>query len=188
MDILKSFEEEKNFVLEKLDRLYNSIQNLYYEGKMSLQKNSTIINETVQHLKPVLMNHTDLDNQVIFPFASKHIPILEPVINFLKAERKEFITQLESFEILFQEFSQRNNSFVNYMLLEKMREKGIYVVCIVRNHMQAEVETVYKVLNQKLKLIEKKELSRLIQKRMNDKKKGLNITSAANHINRIRLL
>ena len=74
------------------------------------------------------------------------------------------------------------------MLLEKMREKGIYVVCIVRNHMQAEVETVYKVLNQKLKLIEKKELSRLIQKRMNDKKTGLNITGAANHINRIRLL
>ncbi len=187
MDILKSFEEEKNFVLEKLDRLYDSIQNLHYEGKMSLQKNTKIINETVQHLKPILTNHMDLDNQVIFPFAGKHIPILEPVINFLKAERREFIAQLESFEVLFQEFSQRSNSSVNYMLLEKLREKGVYVVCIVRNHMQAEIEAVYKVLDQKLKLVEKKGLSHLIQKCMNDKKTISNITGTVNRINRIRL-
>ncbi len=166
MYILRSFEEEKNLVLEKFDLLYDSIQNLHYEGKMSFSKNMRIINETVQQLKPILANHMNLDDQVIFPFASNNIPILEPMINFLKAERNEFIAQLESFEVLFQEFIQHKTGVANYMLLEKMREKGIYVVCIVRNHMQAEIEGIYKVLDQRLKFVEKKELFRLIQKYM----------------------
>ena len=187
MDILKSFEEEKNLVLEKLDLLYESIQNLHYEGKMSLPKNTRIINETVQHLKPILTNHMNLDDQVIFPFASKHIPILDPMINFLKAERNEFTAQLKSFEILFQEFIQRNSVAANYMLLEKLREKGIYVVCIVRNHMQAEIEVVYKALDQKLKLVEKKELFRLIQKHMTNKITSSNVNGAVNRLSRIRL-
>lgn len=171
MNILKSFEDEKTLVHQKLDLLYESIQNLHYEGKMSLQKNMRRINETVQHLKPILSNHTALDEQVIFPFASKHIPVLEPMINFLKAERREFTAQLESFEVLFQEFIQRSNSSVNDMLLGRLREKGIYIVCIVRNHMQAEIEGIYKILEQKMTLVEKRELYHLIQKHMKKKER-----------------
>lgn len=187
MNIPKSFENEKNLVLEKLDLLYDSIQNLHYEGKMSFQKNTRIINETVQHLKPILTNHMNLDDQVIFPFARTHIPILEPAINFLKAERNEFTAQLESFEILFQEFIQRNNGTVICMLLEKLREKGTYVVCIVRNHMQAEIEMVYKVLDQKLKLAEKKLLFRLMQKYMKNTKTSSKINAGMSHVRKIQL-
>jgi len=158
MDVLKSFEDEKNLVLEKLDLLYESIQSLHYEGKMSLQKNIRVIYGIVQHLKPILVNHTNLDEEVIFPFAGKHIPILEPMINFLKAERNEFNAQLESFEVLINEFNHGTDNSTNYMLLEKLCDKGTYLVCIVRNHMQAEIEGVYNVLDQRLNLFEKKAL------------------------------
>ncbi|HLF18417.1 MAG TPA: hypothetical protein VI749_05930 [Candidatus Omnitrophota bacterium] len=180
MNILRSFEEEKNLVLEKLDLLYDSIQNLHYEGKMSFSKNTKVINETVQQLKSILMNHMDLDDQVVFPFVSKHVPILEPMINFLNSERNEFTAQLKSFEVLFQGLIQGHAGAVNYMLLEKLREKGTYVVCIVRNHMQAEIEGIYKVLDQKLKLVEKKELYRLIQKYMTNKTTSLKINAGVN--------
>ena len=175
MGILKVFEDERKFVLGQIDLLYDSIENLRYEGKMSFRKNARLINQTVQHLKPILTHHKDLDDQVIFPYAGKHIPILEPMINFLKAERNEFIAQLESFEVLFEEFVSHKKGVSNYMLLEKLIDKGAYVVCIVRNHIQAEIEGIYKVLDQKLKLVEKKELCQLIQKNAAGFKKDFKI-------------
>lgn len=175
MDVLKSFENEKRIVLEKLDFLHESIQNLHYEGKISLQKNVKNIEKTVQYLKELLMEHMKLDEEVIFPFASKQIPILDPMINFLKAERNEFNANLASFEILFQEFIAENNLSINHMLLEKLREKGTYVVCIVRNHVQTESEGIYKVLDQRLHLAEKKELYQLISKHMKSDSRLLGI-------------
>ena len=170
MNIFKSFEEEKNFVLEKLDLLYDSIQDLHCEGKISFQKNMKLINETIQQLKPILANRANLDDQVIFPFASKHIPLLEPMINFLKAERNEFTAQLKSFEVLLQKLIQGHTGAANHALLKKLCEKGTYVVCIARNHVQAEAEGVYKVLDQKLKFFEKKELHKFIHEHI--KKSG----------------
>lgn len=170
MNILRSFEHEKSFVFEKLDLLYEALQNLHYEGKVLLLKNARLISETVQQLKPILRNHADLDEQVIFPFASKHIPILQIMIAFLKAERNEFTIQLNSFDVLFNELTQCHDDNTKQVLLEKIRVKGVYSVCIVRNHMQAELEGVYKVLESKLKLIEKQELYSLIQRYEQDKK------------------
>ena len=186
MNIHKSFEEEKNFVLEKLDLLYDAIQNLHYEGKMSLQKNTRIINETIRDLRPLLTNHLNLDDHIIFPFASKRIPMLEPMINFLKAEHNEFTAQLESFEMLFQEFIQRNISAVNNIPLEKLREKGAYVVCIMRNHMQAEIEGIYKVLDQRLKLVEKRELFHLMQEYMKDPEANSGINAGGTRVKKFR--
>ncbi len=164
MEILASLEKEKSIVLARLDFLHESIQNLHYEGKMSLQKNVRNIEESIKCLKEILSNHIKRDDEIIFPFAVKHIPILDPMINFLKAERSEFETQLKTFEKLFQKFITDRNTSLNYAPPEKLREKGVYVVCIVRNHMQTEDEGIYKVLDQQLHLPEKRALCALMQK------------------------
>lgn len=158
MRFLTSFEREKEHVLSQLDQLFEAIQGLHYEGKMSLQKNIRTIQTIVNGLRPILDEHARLDHDVIFPFAVKHIPILEPMVNFLQAERKEFFAQLESFDVLVQKFGAEDSDGMNVLFLEKLREKGTYIVCIIRNHMQAEIEGIYKVLDKRLTLPEKREL------------------------------
>ena len=162
--ILKSFKQEKNTVLEKLTLLYESIQNLQYEGKVSFQKDIKDIEEIVRGLKKILFAHMSLDEGVIFPFARRHIPRLDPMISFLNAERNEFRNQLETFEFLVGKLTEEESALEHEKIFGQLREKGVYVVCIMRNHIQAESEGVYKVLDQELHVREKAELYKFINK------------------------
>lgn len=171
--VLRYFKEEKEIVFNKLDLLQTSIQNLQYEGKVSFQKNIRNIGDSVESLKKIFLKHTALDDEIIFPFARKHIPRLDAMISFLNAERNELKSQLETFEILFHHLVDKKGKLEHYKISEQLKDKGIYVVCIMRNHIQAEREGVYNVLDKELNILEKKKLYTLLKKNIKSYQKQM---------------
>ena len=154
--ILVLFKKEHNDVLGKLDSLDESINNLQYEGKVYFGKNSKAIEKNVNFLKKKLFYHIALDEKVIFPFLETHIPKLSPLLFFLRAERNEVKLSLDNFEKLFQKITAETDSFIRQRIILQLKEKGIYIVCLMRNHIQMEIESVYKPVDQQLHVEEKR--------------------------------
>lgn len=152
------FQREKSGVLQKLDRLDGAVRNLQYEGKMFSRKNMREIQGAVNYLKKRLFEHIAIDEEVVFPFLQKHIPRMEPLLCFLRAERSEFKLSLENFEELFEKFKDEQNGLRQRKIFEQMKEKGMYVTCLVRHHIQIEMESVYNMVDRQLHEDEKNEL------------------------------
>ncbi len=156
--VLALFTSEHENVLGKLDELNESINNLQYEGKVFVGKNIKAIEKTVSFLKKKLLQHIELDEKIIFPYVQKHIPKLDPMLSFLRAERNEFKLTLKDFESLFKQLKDEKNALKQQKIIDQMKEKGVYAICLMRNHIQIEIESVYKPIDRELHTNEKKEL------------------------------
>lgn len=156
--VMALFKKEHQEVLQKLDDLNDSISNLQYEGKMFFGKNTKAIEKSIQFLKKKLFEHIELDEEVIFPYVQIHIPKLDPMMCFLRAERNEFKLSIKNFEFLSKQLREEKNDLRQQRIIDQIKEKGIYAICLMRNHIQIEIESVYKPVDRELHWDEKKEL------------------------------
>lgn len=157
-----SLEHSHGETLSHIDEFTIALQEFCYEGKVSHDKNLKKIQQHVAFFQDELLPHMALDEKVVFPFLEKHIPRLEPVLHFLKAEHIEFRESLSSFEKIFKTLSS-GSAVQDRRSIEQLRERGLYLICLIRNHIHSENESVYRVMNEDLKDKEKEEFSRLAE-------------------------
>jgi hemerythrin-like domain-containing protein len=157
-NIIHSLQFDNQAVMKKADQLHDVLNNLIYEGKASLGKNAAKIEETIEFFRENLFPHMNCDETVIFPFVERHLPRYEQTIRFLAAEHRELQDNFESFECLYKEFKKEKKDFNRQKIIDKLRDKGIYLFCVIRNHLQGENESIYKAAQEQLNESEKGEL------------------------------
>lgn len=163
-DIVELLEKDHAATLQKTGRLQDVLTNLRYEGKLSFGKNVMEARELLKFFNREMVDHLTLEEQVLFPFLQTHIPKLEPAIHFFQAEHEDFKKNLVGFKLLLREILKEKDDIPRGKTIEKIRETGTYLVYLLRNHIQAESESVYKVLVRELRADEKKDLERQIEK------------------------
>ncbi|MDO8580868.1 MAG: hypothetical protein Q7S13_05245 [Candidatus Omnitrophota bacterium] len=136
-------DEERSFVLSKLQQLESALTGLQYEGKVFSSNHIKTIGEIVRFLRQKYQEHTRLDENVIFPFLTKHIPKLSPILQFLKMESQDFQSLFETFDKILLELKEKNRILLRNNIIEQLRSKGVYLICLVRSHIQMEEESVY---------------------------------------------
>ena len=157
-DIVPFLENQHRDVLSQIDQLTSALQGLHYEGKASLGKNIKEVEKALVFFHKELLPHIVLDEEIIFPFLEKHIPKLQPMLSFLKAEHSEFAESLHSFEKIFRRLQEEPGEQKSRAIIEQLREKGIYLNCLIRNHIHTESEGVYRAIDEDLKKEEKRQL------------------------------
>lgn len=153
----------------KIDQFYDALNNLRYEGKVSLGKNTKVIGETIKYFKAQVLPHIRLEEDVVFDFLNVHMPKLDPTLRFLREDHKEFKMNLSAFELLFKRFKAEKNDLKRIKIQERLRAKGIYIVSHMRSHIRLEDESIYKVIDQELHPDEK----RLFLEKMKEKGKRI---------------
>ncbi len=143
-------DEEKASVLSKLEQLEKALLGLQYEGKVSSSNHIKKIEEIVCFLRKKYQEHTKLDEKIIFPFLSKHVPRLYPTLQFLKMESQDFQGIFEIFDKVLSEFKGKNKILLRNSIIEQVRDKGIYLVCLIKNHIHLEEKSVYRAIFQEL--------------------------------------
>lgn len=159
--------EHINFFKE-IDRFHNSLNNLHYEGKVSLGKNTKAIEKTIKYFKDQVFPHVTFEEDVLFDFLSIHMPRLDPTLRFLRADHKEFKANFRNFESLFKKFKAEKNDLKRNKIQEKLRIKGVYIIFLMRNHIRLEDESICKAMDKEFHPEEKK----LFLKQMKQKYKG----------------
>lgn len=148
--------------LQKIDRLQDILTNLRFEGKVRLGKNLKEAGRVLDFFDKELMPHLNLEEKILFPFVETHLPKLESVIHLLQAEHEDFRKNLEGFRFLLQEIPKKKYESIRGEMTERLREQGLYLIYLLRNHIQEETETVYKVANRELRPSEKSTLQKEI--------------------------
>lgn len=158
------FKAEHQSALENTRQLENLLTNLRYEGKPALGRNLKEIRAVLNFFNQDLMSHISVEEGVLFPFVGTHVPKLEPALHLLQAEHEDFKGSLRSFDLSLSELEKENSDPDRGRIIEKVRERGTYLIYLIRNHIQAEMESVYRVIDQELRAGEKKELEKRVKK------------------------
>ena len=146
--------------LEEADRLYRVLNNLHYEGKAMVGKNVNEAREVLLFFRTELAEHVELEDKVLFPFLETHLPKLETLISLLRSEHEDFRRSCQDFELALMELVSERRDATQPGILERIRETGIYLVYLLRNHVHVEQEGIYKVAERDLRAEEKQELAR----------------------------
>ncbi len=144
--------------LQKADQFYELLSNLRYEGKAAFGRNTHGIQEVLKFFRNELLVHISVDEDIVFAFAETHIPRLKLITGLLRAEHAEFKSALNNFELLFIELQEAKNDLTRSKIVEQLKDKGTYITYLLRNHIQAESESIYKILDAELHMNEKKTL------------------------------
>jgi len=151
-------------VFEKLDQLENALYSLQYEGKIFSSSHINKAEEAVRFLEHKYAGHIKLDDCIIFPFLEKHIPRLSSVLLYLKAERREFQEGFKVFERTLSELKKGNQDIIRYNLIARLKDKGIYLISLIRSHIQLEEQSVYESITRELHQDERNALIEKIMK------------------------
>ncbi|MBI4352680.1 MAG: hemerythrin domain-containing protein [Candidatus Omnitrophica bacterium] len=154
--------EEHAEIDREVHRLEEALFKLRYEGKNSLGKNLKELHETLEFFETNLVSHMALEEDVLFPFFRRHVPKLESLILLLGSEHENLKKDLDRMKVFLADFSRRRTSPPGEAL-ERLKEKGMYFVYLLRSHLHVEGESVYRAIEKELRRDEKKELVRRIE-------------------------
>ncbi len=133
-------------MLKEVNKLYAALNNLQYEGKIFVRRNIRNVFRSVRSIKKDLFPHMKFDDDKLFPFFQKHIPKYEPILEYFKGEHAEIREEFKALEVLFLKAEKAKTDTGEQKLAAKLRDHGIYLVCLVRNHLQVEGQNIYKMM------------------------------------------
>ena len=157
-NLVASFNDIHNIAIQKTEHLSDVVTNLRYEGKFSLGKNLKEIQKVIDFFSRHMKKHIQLEEEIIFPFLETHIPKLDSLTRLLCSEHKDFEKNFETLQFQLQTFSKVRTEPERGKAIEKLRDVGVYLAYLLRNHMQQENESVYKAIEKELRRNERKEL------------------------------
>lgn len=158
-----SLHQDREGILSESNALEDALQCLRYEGKVNIGKNINVADKKLGLLTEKILLHIKME-EIIYSFLSVHVPKLDPLIRLLKAEHEEIKVDLEVLEFLLKEITQEKLESKRNQDIEKLKDKGTYLVYLLRNHLRAETDSVYPVIQNELHEEERKELwSRLLK-------------------------
>ena len=155
-------QQEHKEALEKTNQLDEVLTHLRFEGKVQLGKNTDDLERLIAYFKKQLLTHVKKE-EAVFSFLQTRIPKLDPLLHLLQAEHKELKVNIEVLEFLSHDLSQEKGDAHRIQIIEKLKEKGTYLIYFLRHHLQVEEEGVYLAIDKDLKKDEKKEVARLLQ-------------------------
>ncbi len=166
LEKMKDIHEE---LFEKTDRLNRALSNLRYEGKANVGKNLKETWEILSFFEKELQAHVDAEEKFLFPFLEAHVPRLSPLISLFRAEHEDFRKNLKRFRLALEDLYGEKSDCGRSESIDKVKEVGTYLIYLLRQHLPAEEESVYKAIDHELHEEEREELEKLMT--LNDGKR-----------------
>src|SRR3989338_2371076 len=141
------------------DELHTILTNLRYEGKHLLGRNLREIREILEYVDEELDCLIDTEEQVLFPFLRTHMPKLGSVLHLFGSEHEDFRKNLKIIQAQLDKLSREENGSNRAKIIERISETGTYLIYLIRNHIQAESKSIYKIIEHDLHASEKRELT-----------------------------
>ncbi len=128
---------------------------LRYEGKITRFKNLKEVRDSTGALDVILKRHRKIQEKVIFPYLSAHIPRHEGAIHFLRSEHDDIDRNKVKLRKEIREFP-KGDPFLNS---GKVYESGIFFVSLLRHHLSFELRNIRLLIRKGLRPDEKQEIS-----------------------------
>ena len=157
-NVLQDMESLQADILLKSNEFFAALNNLRYEGKAGLKRNMRTISRLNHCFRKELLPHFQADEQVVFPYVESHFPKYSPLLSFLKAEHEEIKNNFDDLDGMVSEIALGKNKPLRQGQVDRIYDRGTYIYCLIRNHIQMESEVIYRGIQKNLHPSEKKEL------------------------------
>ena len=156
--VLKSFREDHRNALTQVAKLDEALLGLQFEGKTSAGLHLNQIRSVIGFFLTSFAEHTELEDQIVFPYLASHIPKIELVLPFLHSEHEALEENLKHLEVLINLFSDKPSEAHQLRIITQLREVGAYLIYLLRHHIEAERTSIYQMIDSELRPNERKEL------------------------------
>ncbi len=167
--VLKASDAE---ALRKVEHLDRALTRLHYEGKAMVGRNVNEAREVLLFFTSELAEHVELEDKVLFPFLEMYLPKLGTLISLLRSEHEDFRRSVQQFELALLDLTTERRDARQPGVLEQVRDAGLYLVYLLRNHVHVEQEGIYKVVERVLRRDEKQELARRLAQGVREPARG----------------
>jgi len=146
------------FLTSEIDKLYSVLNALRHEGRPQLGKNLRRLNESTRFLHDGLAKIMDYEEKCLFPFIGTHIPRFQPLIFLLCSEHEDFRRLLLDLQSALAALKRQKEAAHQFRVIQRIEEKGAYLVCLLRSHLWAEDKKIFDAARQELRKGEKEKL------------------------------
>ncbi len=167
------FEHNGKEILGYTESLHKALTRLRYEGKVSIGKNIKTASRVTKVLDQRARSHSNFQERILFPFLETHIPRYETRIHFLRSDHHEIKKYSQKLRNLLRSLSKKFGKD-HHIDSGAIQETGVYLIGLLRHHIQLEEEGIHKALKKDLNRDELNAISKKIQKWVicHDGKKG----------------
>ena len=144
-------------LVNKSNQLYDVLVGLRYEGKICFGRNLHEVSRLVNFFNKNLKTHLHLQKS-LFLSLKDYLPRLEPAMTFLRAEHRELEINLKILNFFTRELYAHQDDTRRNLMIEKLRDRGIYFLHLLNNHFQMENGTIYDLVEKRLGVAQKKEI------------------------------
>ena len=161
--LIQTFEKNHASLATEIDALHSVLHVFCHEGRAQFGKNMRRLDDAIRSLEVRLGFVSAYEEKCLFPFISVHIPRFEPLITLLGSEHEDFRRLLKGLGRSLSAFKQEKEASLQLRSVQRIREEGMYLICLMRSHLWAETRNMYEALNRELRAEEKENLARRLQ-------------------------
>ncbi len=158
--LLKLLEKNHATFAAETDDLRAILHLFFHEGRAHYGKNVRRLDQRIQSLEIHLNTLMAYEEEALFPFVGTHIPRFQPLIEHLLIEHRDFRKLLNRLTRSLAFFKNKKESARQLKSVQRIREDGMYLVCVMQSHIWTEAKKMYQALNQELRPIEKERLAK----------------------------
>lgn len=147
-------------IAELLQSASEMLIGLRYEGKLTFGKNIKKIAVILTLLNREFRKHSRFEEKILFPFVKSHLPKLESVVCFLKAEHDSLKRNLDELCLIFKKRKKMFQLNQRGEWVRKLNESGTFMIYSIRHHLDARREGIEEPIENELRSDEKKELGK----------------------------
>ena len=144
---LQSLHDEDREAYAEIDQIQNLLRHLA-KNEESFHRHFKKIRESFYSFRAHLFQHLKKEEVFLFPFLEEHLPRLESVISLLLGEHEDFrqgLNQIQSWFDLLEKDPQNSP-----LLWEKIKTQGLYLTVLMKTHLWAESQCIYKPVEEEL--------------------------------------
>lgn len=121
------------------------------------------IEKIFQFLEKTIQDHIDIEEQGIFPFLKKHIPVCSPFLLLFCSEHREIIYHLNKLTSEIDRAKRNSDLKESPITVEELNECIFFLSCLCHCHLAAEDKSIFEKLHHQLTRNEKQSLTNLIR-------------------------
>jgi hemerythrin-like domain-containing protein len=150
--------DEDAEMLRKAKELDMTLNSLRHEGKYAWGQNLKKLSRILKYFDSDVARHMRVEEKVLFPFLRKHVPKLEFTLYLLKAEHADFEEKIKFLKKLIVRLKRKLSGHECRNTLNEACATGVYVIYLLRNHVEVESRNVTEMARDCLKRDENKML------------------------------
>lgn len=148
------FDYEDAGIFHESEQLYRALTHLRYEGKARRLKNLNEVKRSIRALDIIFKRHKALQEKIIFPYLSTHIPRRQSAVRFLESDHEGLDRSGRKLKKNVRDFFSSDP----VLTCGEIYEAGIFFIAHLRHHLSFEVRNIQPLVLGELCPEEKREM------------------------------